>query len=100
MTQPVRTSAWVPLWQRSRNGPSGFCSKVKQPTSSIGAVTAWPDGVWISAVPRSGGTSWPNRAPSAISTSMEKLADWKVRARTDAASDRSAAACPASRRES
>jgi hypothetical protein len=90
-TQPVRTSARVSVWQRSRNGPSGLGAKVKQPTSSIGAVTGWPDRVWISAVPGSGGTSWPNRAPSVSSTSIEKRADWKVRARTDAASDRTAA---------
>lgn len=100
LTQPVRTSARVSVWQRSRNGPSGLGAKVKQPTSSIGAVTAWPDRVWISAVPGSGGTSWPNRAPSVSSTSIEKRADWKVRARTDAASDRTAAPCPVSCSES
>ena len=100
MTQPVSTSAWVSVWQRNRNGPAGRSSKLKQPTSSTGAVTLCPDRSWISAVPGPGGTSWPNSPSSVTSTSIEKRADWNVRARTAAASARTAAERPASSRES
>src|SRR6185437_13064620 len=100
LTQPVRTSAWVSVWQRSRNGPSGRSPKLKQPTSSIGTATICPDRDSSSAVPGCGGTSWPNNESSVISTPIEKCADSNVIARIDADSDRTPEGCPASSSES
>jgi MFS family permease len=97
--QPVITDAPSAVRNRSRNGPGGMGSRAKNPASSTGEVVM-PALVCVSSVPGCGGTTWPSREPSASSSSMDRWAEVKVRARIVAVSDLAAAREPASVRES
>ena len=97
--QPVITYAPSVVRNRSRNGPGGMGSKAKNPASSTGEVVMSAL-VCVSSVPGCGGTTWPSREPSATSSSMDRWAEVKVRARIVAVSDLAAAIASASVRES
>ena len=97
--QPVITDAPSAVRNRSRNGLGGMGSRAKNPASSTGEVVM-PVLVRVSSVPGCGGTTWPSREPSATSSSMDRWADAKVRARMVAVSDLAAAIASASVRES
>jgi MFS family permease len=97
--QPVITYAPSVVRNRSRNGPGGMGSKAKNPASSTGEVVM-PALVSVSSVPGCGGTTWPSREPPATSSSMDRWAEVKVRARIVAVSDLAAAIASASVRES
>ena len=76
-------------------------SIAKQPMSLTGAAVVRPPCVSVSMVAFRGGMIWPSKAVSAISSSMEKWAEVKVRARTEAgSSDRRLALRSLSLRES
>jgi len=96
---PVITDAPSAVRNRSRNGPGGMGSKAKNPASSTGEA-AMPALVCVSSVPGCGGTTWPSREPPATSSSMDRWAEVKVRARIVAVSDLAPAIASASVRES
>src|SRR5262249_1930000 len=97
--QPVITYAPSVVRNRNRNGPGGMGFTVKNPVSSTGAVVV-PALVCVSSVPACSGTTWPNREPSATSSSMDRRAEVKVRARIVAVSDLATAIASSSVRES
>jgi MFS family permease len=97
--QPVITDAPSAVRNRNRNGLGGMGSRAKNPASSAGEVVM-PALVCVSSVPGCGGTTWPSREPSATSSSMDRWAEVKVRARMVAVSDLAAAIASASVRES
>jgi hypothetical protein len=74
-------------------------SRVKNPASSTGEVVT-SSLVCVSSAPACGGTTWPNREPSATSSSMDRWAEVKVSARIVAVSDLAAVIASASVRES
>ena len=96
---PVITDAPSVVRNRSKNGPGGMGSRAKNPASSTGEVVM-PALVCVSSVPGCGGTTWPSRESPATSSSMDRWAEVKVRARIVAVSDLAAAIASASVRES
>jgi predicted MFS family arabinose efflux permease len=97
--QPVITYAPPVVRNRSRNGPGGMGSRVKNPASSTGEVVT-SSLVCVSSAPACGGTTWPNRESPATSSSMDRWAEVKVSARIVAVSDLAAVIASASVRES
>jgi MFS family permease len=97
--QPVITDAPSAVRNRNRNGLGGMGSRAKNPASSTGEVVM-PALVCVSSVPGCGGTTWPSRESPATSSSMDRWAEVKVRARIVAVSDLAAAIASASVRES
>jgi predicted MFS family arabinose efflux permease len=97
--QPVITDAPSVVRNRSRNGAGGMGSRAKNPASSTGEVVM-PARVCVSSVPACGGTTWPSRESPATSSSIDRWAEVKVRARIVAVSDLAPAIASASVRES